>query len=260
MKSYLNFEPITVYADPEPSIRRIRETAAVNPGGLVRVGSGETGDSLQFDPFFELTAEFIQGLAGLSNVMFEAKTKTNFVDHLLGIPQKGNAVIAFSLNARKVSQTEEEYAAPLEERLEAARKVLAAGYRTAFHFDPIIGFPGWEEAYGEVIDMLSAFSPDRVAWISLGTFRYPPALKEKIGARPYLRDEFIPCRDGKFRYLQRRRRRVYAYFLERLRASCAAPVYLCMESAAVWRKVYGAGAMTNPRTCKLFAALRQPQG
>jgi spore photoproduct lyase len=253
MKSYLNFEPVTVYADPRPSIARIREIAAANPGRLIRVGSGETGDSLQLDPVFELAGEFIRGLADFSNVMFESKTKTDFVDHLLDIPQKGNAVIAFSLNARLVSGAEEKYASGLDEKLLAARRAVAAGYFTAFHFDPIIGFPGWEAAYAEVVDALEAFPADRVAWISLGTFRYPPALRDRIGDRPYLFDEFVPCRDGKFRYLQRRRAGIYAWFLERIRKVCDAPVYLCMESAGMWHRVYGRGAMKNPRTRELFS-------
>ncbi|MDR1626386.1 MAG: radical SAM protein [Spirochaetia bacterium] len=256
MKSYLNFEPVTVYADTGPPIARIRELAAANPGRLVRVGSGETGDSLQLDPVFELSGEFIRGLADLPNVVFEAKTKTDFVGHLLGIPEKGRAVIAFSLNARSVSGAEEEYAAGLDERLSAARRAVDAGYRTAFHFDPIMAFPGWEAAYGEVVDALAAFPADRVAWISLGTFRYPGALKDRIGRRPYLFDEFVPCRDGKFRYLQRRRGRVYRWFLDRIRAVCDAPVYLCMESADMWRKVYGRSALANPRTRGLFQALK----
>ena len=252
MKSYLNFEPVTVYADPSPPLRRIREIAVAHKDRLIRVGSGETGDSLQLDPVFELSAEFIEGLADLPNVMFEAKTKTASVEQLLAIPRKGNAVIAFSLNARRVSQAEETAAASLDERLCAARRAVESGYLTAFHFDPIIAFTGWEDAYAEVIALLAGFPAEKVAWISLGTFRYPPALKDRIGQRPYLFDEFVPCRDGKFRYIQRRRGRVYAWFLERLRKTCDAPVYLCMESATVWQKVYGTGPVKNPRTRELF--------
>jgi spore photoproduct lyase len=251
MQSYLNFEPLTVYADPLPSIKRIREIAEANPQLTIRAGTGETGDSLQLDPIFELTRDFITGLADLPNVMFEAKTKTSRVSHLLDIPSKGKAVIAFSLNARKIIAEEEAASAPLEERLAAARKVIDAGYLTAFHFDPIIGFPGWEAAYAEVISRLAAFPPEKTAWLSLGSIRYPPALRGRI-TRPYIRDEFVPCRDGKFRYLQRRRSRIYAWFLEALRQNLPAPVYLCMESPDVWRKVYGRGPLANPHTRPLY--------
>lgn len=256
MKSYLNFEPVTVYADPGPPIDRIREIALRNPDRKIRVGSGETGDSLQLDPVFELAAEFILGLADLPNVMFESKTKTDFVDHLLDIPRKGGAVIAFSLNAREVNRAEEGSSASIDARLSAARKAVDAGYLTAFHFDPIIGFPGWREAYREVIDRLSVFPPEKIAWISLGTFRYTPALKDRMEDRPYLYDEFVPCRDGKFRYLQRRRSRIYSFIKESITANIDVPVYLCMESSDMWYKTYGKSPMKLERIRDIFTQAR----
>ena len=256
MKSYLNFEPVTVYADPAPALARLREIAALNPGAMIRVGSGETGDSLLLDPLFELSADFITGLADLGNLWFESKTKTNHVDQLLDLPAKGNAVIGFSLNAEEVYLAEEPWAASLEERLEAARKALEAGYLLAFHFDPIIAVPDWKRAYGAMTEKLARFPGNRVAWISLGTFRYPPALKERMEDRPYLYDEFIPCRDGKFRYLQRKRTAMYAFMKGRLDEALGSPVYLCMESADVWRRLWGAGPMKIPALRAIFKGTR----
>ncbi len=252
MKSYLNFEPVTVYADPDPSIARIREIASLNPGAMVRVGSGETGDSLLLDPIFELSADFIRGLSDLSNVWFESKTKTDQVDHLLSIPDKGNAVIGFSLNPEAVFRDEEGFAATPDERLDAAARALDAGYLLAFHFDPVIDIPDWETAYSGVVDRLARFPGDRVAWISIGTFRYPPALKDRMEDRPYLRGEFVPCRDGKFRYLQRKRKRMYSFLKERLDTVLGSPVYLCMESADVWRGTMGSVPMKNPALRAIF--------
>jgi spore photoproduct lyase len=243
MKSYLNFEPITVYADTAPVIRKIREIAEKNPDRRVRVGSGETGDSLLLDPIFELSREIISGLADLKNVFFESKTKTASVDHLLDIPEKGNAVVAFSLNAEKIYREEEGCAATLEARIEAAHKAVGAGYLTAFHFDPVIRFDGWEEAYSATIELLKSFAPEKVAWISLGTFRYPPALKDRMEDRPYLYGEFLPSRDGKYRYLQKTRSAMYRSLREKIKAAVDAPVYLCMESADMWRAVYGSTPM-----------------
>ncbi len=239
MKSYLNFEPLVVHADPGPAVERIRGIARDNPDRMIRVGSGETGDSLELDPIFGLTEEFIRGLADLPNVRFEAKTKTVFVDHLLDIPDKGGAVMAFSLNAREVQQAEEGEAASIDERLRAAERAVRAGYMAAFHFDPVIAYPDWREGYGETIGKLGRFPADRVAWISLGTFRYPPALKDRMDRRPYLYDEFVPCRDGKYRYLQRRRGEIYTFMKKEISGTLDVPVYLCMESSDIWRRVYG---------------------
>jgi spore photoproduct lyase len=239
MQYYLNFSPITVYVDPSPGIKAVRNLARNNPETAIRIGTGEVGDSLLLDSVFKLSQEYIRGLSDLENVFLELKTKTAHVDHLLGIKDKGKAVIAFSLNPERIVQAEEGLAAPLTERLDAAKRVVAAGYRTAFHFDPIIYYPGWKEDYRSIIDSIRSIPDEKVAWISLGTVRYPPGLKEKIGRRRYLLDEFVRSADGKFRYIQKKRIGMYRYMFDIIRRQQQVPVYLCMESRAVWRAVFG---------------------
>ena len=239
MKSYLNFAPVTVYGDSRPAIDKIKELAELNSDRYLRVGTGEVGDSLQFDPLFEMTEDFIEELSGYDNVYFEAKTKSVFVDHLLDIKNKGNAVISFSLNPEDTVREEEPEAFSLSGRLEAAEKAVRAGYNLAFHFDPIICENNWEPRYLEVAEKLSVFPRDRIKWISLGTFRYTPSLKDRMQDRPYLYNEFVPCRDGKYRYLQKVRREVYRKMHEKLKEATGAPVYMCMESSTVWKKAFG---------------------
>lgn len=239
MKSYLNFSPLTVYADPTPSIQRIRALAHQYPHRVLRVGTGETGDSLLLDPIFQLNRQLIEGVRDLPNVYLELKTKTTYVDHLLDIPRKGNTIIAFSLNAQEIQEQEEGTSASIEERIAAAVKAAEAGYLLAFHFDPIVRFPGWEEGYGRTIDLLKKVPAERIQWISLGTLRFTPALRERLEDRPYLFEEFIPCRDGKYRYLQPIRIQMYRWFLKKITALTNAPIYLCMESVDIWNAVYG---------------------
>jgi len=258
MQSYLNFSPITVYADVQPVIDAVKRISAANPRKWVRFGSGETGDSLQFDPLFGLSREVIAGCADLPNVSFEMKTKSDYVDHLLSIPKKGNAVVAFSLNPPALIAREEPEAVSLDRRLEAARKAAEAGFRLAFHFDPIIAETEWERQYAAVVRRLEAFPASSVAWISLGTVRFTTALRERIAERPYLFDEFVPCRDGKYRYLQKRRTAVYREMRRMLGAVTDAPVYLCMESDEVWRRVYGQGPGATGGVADLFGRIEVP--
>ena len=178
-------------------------------------------------------------------------------DHLLSIPSKGNCVIGFSLNPDQIIQEEEGWAAPLAERLDAAERALRSGYQLSFHFDPIIYSEGWQELYGPVVEALRRFPADRVAWISLGTLRYPPKLKDYFEDRPYAYQEFVPCADGKFRYIQVVRTGIYRYMLEALARSCSAPVYLCMESSAVWKNLFGA---TPGRLTDLQDIFKRPRG
>ncbi len=260
MRWYLNFEPITVFADPAPGIEAARRIAEANPNTVIRVGTGEVGDSLLFDPLFDLSRPFVEALSEYENVYFEMKTKTDFVDHLFDIGNKGNAVIAFSLNPQSLADAEEPGAAPVRGRLAAARRSVEAGYNIAFHFDPIIYSAGWEEEYLPLAEALGEFERRKIVWISMGTVRYPPELKDKMADRPYLYDEFVRCRDGKFRYLQVKRIGMYRKMLDALRnAGVEAPVYLCMESAAVWKAVFGALPLDTPLLRPVFSPCVIPE-
>jgi spore photoproduct lyase len=144
--------------------------------------------------------------------------------------------VSFSLNPPAVVATEEGVAASLDERLAAAERAISRGYRVAFHFDPMIHVPDWEQAYIAVVDRLAAYRRAAPEWISLGTLRYPPSLKPTIEERTYALDEFVRSGDGKMRYLQPIRARMYRTVKKRLRSVLPeTPVYLCMESPVVWR-------------------------
>ncbi|MFP4429965.1 MAG: radical SAM protein [Spirochaetaceae bacterium] len=237
MRSYLSFAPISINTALEQEIRAIREAARAHPNRPLRVGTGEVGDSLLYDSLTGISGDLIRGLAEVPNVHLELKTKTASVDHLLDIEEKGNAVIGFSVNPELLA-AEQGSAAPMEARLTAALRASGAGYRLALHFDPIIAVEGWRDAYRDLVRFLEPLSP-AVAWISLGTIRFTPALRDRMPDRGYLFDEFVPGRDGKYRYLQRRRRKIYSELLEALTERFDAPIYLCMESEAVWELVYG---------------------
>lgn len=238
MQSYLRNRTLEVRVPDDAMIGSILDLIRGNPGRIIRFGTGEVGDSLLFDPLFEISRDLILAMAPLENVRFELKTKTDYVDHLLNLPHGGNIVIAFSLNPQTVIDGEEGVAASLEARLAAAERALDAGYRVAFHFDPIIRIESWREQYGEVIENLSRFQGRSVEWVSLGTLRYPPTLRRWIELRPYSLDEFVEAKDGKMRYLQAVRLEMYRYAKAALARSLPdVPVYLCMESTVVWRHI-----------------------
>jgi spore photoproduct lyase len=256
MQSYLNFSPLTVQVARREAIDTLVRVARENPDRAVRVGTGEVGDSLLLDPLFELSRDYIEALAPFGNISFEMKTKTDFVDHLLELPRRGNAVIGFSLNPPGIAEAEEPGAAPVARRLAAARRAVEAGYRIAFHFDPVIHVEDYERRYGELIAGLAAFPPGRIAWVSLGTVRFTTSLRERMAPRPYLFDEFVPSRDGKLRYLQTVRSEIYRTMRGLIEEVTDAPVYLCMESAEVWKRVFGALPTEIPKLDPIFRPIK----
>jgi spore photoproduct lyase len=253
MKSYLNFSPITVNINTGPTILRVLSWAEKNPGTILRVGTGEVGDSLLFDPLFRLSEEFVTAFAPHPSIFFELKTKTNYIEHLLDLPHKGNCVIGFSLNPPKIAKKEEPFAASLDERIQAAHKAEQAGFLIAFHFDPIIRFPGWEKAYAQVIHAMGRIPGSKIPWISLGTFRYTPKLRDKMEARWFLYDEFVPCRDNKYRYIQRVRKNIYHTIVAKIREIFPrVPLYMCMESPAMWEYIFGKKPGKIDNLCAIF--------
>lgn len=268
MQSYLRNRTLEVHLPQTETIADIRALATENPDRIVRLGTGEVGDSLLYDPLFGISNDLIRSLEDIPNLRFEVKTKTDYVDHLPGMPERSlaggltpadhpptdhttesifpprrptsapprNAIVAFSVNPPSVVQREEGSAASLEDRLNAARLANAGGYRVAYHFDPMIHVPGWEDEYAGVVESLARVQGVVPEWISLGTVRYPPPLKGMIERRPYGIDEFSRSRDGKMRYIQPVRTKMYRFVKERLRrAFSETPIYLCMESPTVWR-------------------------
>ena len=92
--------------------------------------------------------------------------------------------------------------------------------------------------------MFDTVDPNNISWISLGGFRYAPELKPIIRRRfpksQIICGEFVPCADGKMRYLKHLRLKIYESMLSKIkRYGKHIPVYMCMESQQVWKQVYG---------------------
>ncbi len=209
----------------------------------VRVGSGETTDSLVFDGLTGFAGDIVEHFRAFPRRVFEFKTKSTNVAGLLAVKASSNIVVGWSLNPQKVIDAEEHFTASLAGRLEAAARCAAHGYRTAFHFDPVIYFPGWEGAYEGVVQQLFRAVPAQsIAWISVGTLRMTPSQKKVIENRfpenTILDAELFTAADGKLRYAPAVRREIYRAMLAWI-GRVAAPstkVYLCMETASMWKE------------------------
>ncbi|MBU1863566.1 MAG: hypothetical protein KKH94_07895, partial [Candidatus Omnitrophica bacterium] len=212
---------------------------------LWRIGTGEFTDSLAFDDLTNLSSRLIPYFTKKKNAVLELKTKTANISNLLTFKPKGKIVVSWSLNAEKIVRHEEYDTAPLRERIQAARTCQQRGYKIGFHFDPILYYPGWQRDYQHVIDLIfKNIKPQNIAWISLGCFRFIPSLKPIIEQRfpksTFICDEFIKGLDGKMRYIKPLRIHIYTQMFDWIRShNSNVFIYLCMESAEVWRRSFG---------------------
>lgn len=245
LQGYLNFPAITVFTNWEDLWGELTATLAAAPGHIWRLGTGEFGDSLALDELLGLNRQLIEFLRPWPNVVLEIKTKWHRVEPLLPLGPNPRVIFAWSLNPSAVISREEHAAAPLAARLAAAQKCAQAGFRLAFHFDPLIYYPGWEADYQEVVRQLFAAVPaGAIAWISLGALRFMPPLKNIIRRRfPGSRlaeEEFITALDGKKRYFKTLRAEMFSRLREWLTGQAPEVfIYLCMESPWMWRQVFG---------------------
>ncbi len=207
----------------------------------VRVGSGELTDSLVFDHITEFSPRIVEFFRDHPESVFEFKTKSSNIEKLLSVKGASNIVVSWSLNPQVFIDREEHFTAPLKDRLQAAKQCAQHGYRTAFHFDPIVPFKGWEGEYSKVVDLLFDQVPsDSIAWISLGTLRMTQRQKKVIENRfpenTILSGELLVGDDGKLRYHNRIRHDVYRKMLSWIKGRCSKGtyIYLCMESRSVW--------------------------
>lgn len=256
LQHYLNNPLLTVYVNRESALKEIDSLIASYPKRLFRMGTGELTDSLALDSITHANEDLIRAVSG-KKVILEIKTKTNRIRHLPKI-SRGNVVVSWSLNPNAFIRTEELKSASLEERLEAAKQVIKRGYRLGFHFDPLLMLPGWEKSYDALVNKLTKEVPEKeVLWISLGSLRFPPALKKTIQTRfpksLITAAELVKGLDGKMRYFRPQRTVLYRQIYKALRKNWKDVfIYFCMENKTLWQDIMGFAPDHNGHLDYLF--------
>lgn len=212
---------------------------------IARIGTGEFTDSLIWEPWTDFSTRLVSAFSEQDHCILELKTKTVSVERLEALRHHQKTIAAWSLNTNRIIRKEERHTASLSARLKAAARCASWGYPLAFHFDPLIIYEGCEEDYEMCVQRLfSHIDPRDIAWISLGTLRFMPALKEIIRQRfagsRIIYGEFITGLDGKMRYFKPLRIDLYRKMVGWIKN--LAPqvfVYLCMEDDEVWEASFG---------------------
>lgn len=212
---------------------------------ISRVGTGEFTDSLIWNYWTDLPDMLVKKFAGQNRAILELKTKTVAIDSLEKIDHNKKTIISWSINTPAIIKSDERKTSSLVSRFEAAAKCASWGYPLAFHFDPLFIYNGWEKDYEQTIDELFRCVPYKsVVYISLGSFRFMPPLKQTIQTRfpesKIVYGEFIQGIDGKMRYFKPLRINLYkgiSSFIKKHAPDVC--LYFCMEDDDVWDKVFG---------------------
>jgi spore photoproduct lyase len=245
LQAYLNNPLITLYANLQDMLDELEAAPELQNGSIRRIGTGEFMDSMALEHLTDFASFMLPFFRSRPGLVLELKTKTVQVEPLLKLDHGGSYIISWSLNTAGIVAAEEHGAAGLDERIAAAKKVIAQGYRVGFHFDPMIYHQGWEQGYRAVVEMLAGhIPPEAIAWVSIGALRFMPQLKSIAqrrfsGTRIYT-GEFLPGFDGKMRYLQEIRLEMFTKMTGWLRDMLPGVfVYFCMENELSWTRSFG---------------------
>ncbi|MEJ2627319.1 MAG: hypothetical protein P8078_02005 [bacterium] len=250
LQNYLSSAYLTMYADINLICQQVETFLKKYPHRLFRIGTGELTDSLALDYLSEVTLDFLKFFSREKNTIIEFKTKTDTIQNLLRFPLD-NAVISWSVNPQELVKKYEIHSASLKKRLQAAQKCQDKGFMLGFHFDPLLYVQNWEELYKEVIDQIfSSVDSSRIAWVSLGSLRYPPELqrimKKRFPGYQIIYEEMILGLDGKLRYPRPLRIAMFKKIYDYLKCKDADLfIYFCMESEDVWERVMGKNPESN---------------
>jgi spore photoproduct lyase len=254
LQEYLADNPaFQVYANYTDSFDELDRLIANARGRSFRVGTGELADSLAFDSITSISRDLIDFFSARENLTLELKTKTDEIGNLLDVDPRGRVLVSWTLSPDAVYSSSEHLTASPSARIAAARASLDAGYRVAFHFDPLIAYTEAERDYLLLIDqLLDVVPPKQISFISMGGLRMTPRLRGAARSRfpddSMLCGEDVLASDGRFRAFTPLRVSLYRALADRFRkAGTEIPAYLCMEPASIHQHVFGA-APSRPAT------------
>lgn len=246
LQTYLNNPYLSFFVNTDDLFQELSDKLNSSGPSFKRIGTGEFTDSMALDRLTGLSRSLVDFFARQNNAILELKTKSSVIDNLENLQHNGRTVVSWSLNSLEVIENEEFRVSTLDQRLEAALKCASWGYHLAFHFDPVISYPGWQEGYVYTIKRLFDKVPaSAIRWISIGAFRYLPKLKMigtvRFPVSKIFYHEFIEGLDTKQRYFRPLRVQLYQTIYNEIRkyADPETCIYFCMESDEIWQEVMG---------------------
>jgi spore photoproduct lyase len=169
-----------------------------------------TSDPLPVERYTGALRETIEFFGREAYGRFRFVTKFTNVDSLLSARHEGHTRFRFSLNCEDVVNKFEHLTPSPQNRIEAAGKVLKAGYPLGFIIAPIIRFPNWKESYRQLLEK-TAEEVKRIApagWsseqLTLEFISHRYTLKAKTNILEIFPNTLLPMTEGerKFKYGQ----------------------------------------------------------
>lgn len=190
-----------------------------------------TSDPISVEPYTHSLKQAIQYFSKSEKGRFRFVTKFTDVDTLLDADHGGRTEIRFTLNTDRVIQDFENGTPLMSKRIEAARKIISAGYPTGFLIAPVFLYDNWKTEYRQLLLELNDALPKRTPYpvtFEVISHRYTPRAKGII--TKIFPDTTLPMEDeertykygqfgyGKYTYRKEELEGIKSFFQEEIPA------------------------------------------
>ena len=226
------------------------EKLELDPNVTYHIGTGQSSDSLMWGNRAGILDALFDFARQNPNVILEFKSKSDNISYLLENDVPSNILCTFSLNTKTIVENEEHLSAPLDKRINAARRLADKGVKVGFHFHPIVEYENYLQEYGEVYaQLVEQFTAEEVVTISLGTLTFIKPVIKKLRVRNFKSKILqMPLVDanGKQSYPLETKREMFKHAYNAFSPWHGKVFfYLCMEDHSLWREVFGYEYATN---------------
>ena len=236
--SFWHLEAPHVFTNVDEMLADIRRWIARDGLESTVLNMGNLSDSLAFEhvrpvmgPLVELFRQEAEAKGRPHALLLVTKGGVEACRPLLDRRPCANVIVSFSVNAPEAARDHERGAAPVEDRLEAARQLKARGWRVRMRIDPML--LGYDYAW--IVEQVRRLAPERV---TIGSLRAEPNLPKYVenglfdALEPPAPHPSRPGRFGLARYPRDARLTLYRPAVEALRGIC--PIGLCEETPDIW--------------------------
>lgn len=214
-------------------------------------------DTITLEPEYGASEVMVNAFADWEGRYLLLYTKSDNVDHLLGLDHRGHTLISWSLGSETVAEKIEKRTPSPDARIAAMEKCEKAGYPVRVRISPICPVKNWRDEYASVIERLLArvspevISVDVVGWMSAVMMQdaMDVSLFDEAFARELERlkaENFRP--NGKHLFPHRMRADILRFVIEKIQAVRPEQrVSICMETKEMWRELGPLIGMTPER-------------
>jgi spore photoproduct lyase len=150
----VKFSPtVKIYVNLPEMLQKI-DRIALHNNKIVPFYLGKLQDPLALDPLTNYSSVYIHFFAKHPFARLILLTKSTNVENIVNLDHHGNTILSWSVNPPEICKIFEENVPSIEERLEAMKLAVSAGYTVRAVMMPIIPVDNWQKVYSNFIKLL----------------------------------------------------------------------------------------------------------